>query len=55
MRSNVKFSTEIAPDNTIPIESPVELFEQTLEKDDNEVPVRNKRQRRFIWISLMGL
>jgi hypothetical protein len=45
MRSNAKFSTEIAPDNTIPIESPVESFEQTLEKDDNEVPVRNKRQR----------
>jgi hypothetical protein len=44
MRSNVKFSTEIALDNTIPIESPVESFEQTLEKDDNEVPVRNKRQ-----------
>jgi hypothetical protein len=45
MRSNVKFSTEIAPDNTIPIESSVESFEQTLEKDDNEVHVRNKRQR----------
>jgi hypothetical protein len=44
MRSNAKFSTEIALDNTIPIESPVESFEQTLEKDDNEVPVRNKRQ-----------
>jgi hypothetical protein len=42
MRSNAKFSTEIAPDNTIPVESPVESFEQTLEKDDNEVPVRNK-------------
>jgi hypothetical protein len=45
MRSNVKFSTEIAPDNTIPIESSVESFEQTLEKDDNEVLVRDKRQR----------
>jgi hypothetical protein len=45
MRSNAKFSTEIAPNNTIPIESPVESFEQTLEKDDNDVPVRNKRQR----------
>jgi hypothetical protein len=44
MRSNAKFSTEIAPDNTIPIESPVESFEQTLENDDNEVLVRNKRQ-----------
>jgi hypothetical protein len=45
MRSNAKFSTEIAPDNTIPIESPVESFEQTLEKDDNEVSMRNKKQR----------
>jgi hypothetical protein len=45
MRSNVKFSTEVAPDSTIPIESSVESFEQALEKDDNEVPVRNKRQR----------
>jgi hypothetical protein len=32
MRSNVKFSTEIAPDNTIPIESPIKSFEQTLAK-----------------------
>jgi hypothetical protein len=47
MRSIAKLSTEIAPDNTIPIESPVESFEKTLEKDDNEVPVRNKRQ----WIA----
>jgi hypothetical protein len=31
MHSNAKFSTEIAPDNTIPIESPVESFEKTLE------------------------
>jgi hypothetical protein len=45
MHSKAKFSTEIAPDNTIPMESPVESFEQTLEKDDNEVPMRNKRQR----------
>jgi hypothetical protein len=45
MRSNVKFSTKIALGNTILIESPVESFEQTLEKDDNKVPVRNKRQR----------
>jgi len=48
MRSNTRFSSEIAPDFTIPIESPVESFEQPLEevheKDDNEVPVRNKRQ-----------
>jgi hypothetical protein len=54
MRSNAKFSTEIALDNTIPIESPVESFEKTLEKDDNEVPVRNKRQRiaNLVMISL---
>jgi hypothetical protein len=45
MHSNVKFSTEIDPNNTTPIESPIKSFEQTLEKDDNEVPVRNKRQR----------
>jgi hypothetical protein len=45
MRNNVKFSTETAPDNTIPMKSPVESFKQTLEKDDNEVYVRNKRQR----------
>jgi hypothetical protein len=45
MCSNAKFSTKIAPDNTIPIESPIESFNQTLEKDDNEVPVKNKRQR----------
>jgi uncharacterized membrane protein YgcG len=44
MCSNAKFSTKLAPDNTIPIESPVESFEQTLENDDNEVLVRNKRQ-----------
>jgi hypothetical protein len=37
MRSNVKFSTEITLDNTIHIESSVESFEQTLEKDDNEI------------------
>jgi hypothetical protein len=30
MHSNVKFSTEIAPNNTMPIKSPVESFEQTL-------------------------
>jgi hypothetical protein len=45
MRSNAKFSTEIAPDNTIHIESSVEPFERTLEKDNNEVPMRKKRQR----------
>jgi hypothetical protein len=47
MHSNTRFSSEIAPDFTIPIESPIESFEQPLEdiheKDDNEVPVRNKR------------
>jgi hypothetical protein len=47
MHSNAKFLSELAPDFTIPIESPVESFEQplkeVLEEDDNEVPVRNKR------------
>jgi phage terminase Nu1 subunit (DNA packaging protein) len=49
MRSNTKFSSKLAPNFTISIESPVELFEQplkeVLEEDDNEIPVRNKRQR----------
>jgi hypothetical protein len=49
MRSNAKFSSEIALDFTIPIESPIELFEQplkeVLEEDNNEVPMRNKRRR----------
>ena len=49
MHSNARFSSEIAPDFTTPIESPIESFEQpleeVLEKDDNEVPVRNKRRR----------
>ena len=49
MHCNTIFSYEIAPNFNIPIESPVESFEQPLEevheKDDNEVPVRNKRQR----------
>jgi hypothetical protein len=49
MCSNAKFSSELAPDFTIPIKSPDESFEQPLkevfEEDDNEVPVRNKRQR----------
>jgi hypothetical protein len=47
MHSNTRFSSEIAPDFTTPIESPVESFEQPLEdiheKDDNEVPMRKKR------------
>ena len=47
MHSNARFSSKIAPDFTTPIESPIESFEQpleeVLEKDDNEVPVRNKR------------
>ena len=47
MHINTRFSFEIAPDFTTPIKSPVELFEQpyeeVLEKDDNRVPVRNKR------------
>jgi hypothetical protein len=45
--SNARFSYEIAPDFTIPIESSVESFEQppeeVLEENDNEVPMRNKR------------
>jgi hypothetical protein len=49
MCSNARFSPEIAPDFTIPIESPVESFEQppeeVLEENDNEVPARNKRRR----------
>jgi len=48
MHSNARFSSEIAPNFTTAIESPVESFEQpleeVLEKDDNEVPTRNKRQ-----------
>jgi hypothetical protein len=47
MCNNTRFSSEIAPDFTIYIESPVESFEQPLEEvhetDDNEVSVRNKR------------
>ena len=31
MHSNARFSSEIAPDFTTPIESPVESFEQPLE------------------------
>ena len=49
MHSNTRFSSKIAPDFTIPIESPVESFEQppeeVPEENDNEVPARNKRQR----------
>jgi hypothetical protein len=49
MCSNARFSSEIVSDFTIPIESPVESFEQppeeVLEENDNEVSVRNKRQR----------
>jgi hypothetical protein len=49
MCSNARFSSEIASDFTIPIESPVESFEQppeeVLEENDNEVPTRNKRRR----------
>jgi hypothetical protein len=47
MCSNARFSSKIAPDFTIPIESPVESFEQppeeVLEEIDNKVPMRNKR------------
>ena len=49
MHSNPKFSSEIAPNFTTPIESPVESFEQPheeiLKENDNEVPARNKRRR----------
>jgi hypothetical protein len=58
MRSNAKFSIEIAPDNTISIESPVESLDQTLEKDDNEVPggTRDKGlQNLLVMISLCTL
>jgi hypothetical protein len=45
--SNARFSSEIALDFTIPIESHVESFEQppkeVLEENDNKVPARNKR------------
>ena len=48
MHCNTIFSYEIAPNFNIPIESPVESFEQpleeVLEKNSNEVPTRNKRQ-----------
>jgi hypothetical protein len=47
MCSNARFSSEIAPDFTIPIKSSIESFEQppkeVLEENDNEVSVRNKR------------
>jgi hypothetical protein len=55
MCSNARFSSEIAPDFTIPIESPIESFEQppeeVLEENDNEVPARNKRRRiaKILW------
>jgi hypothetical protein len=49
MCSNARFFSEIAPDFTIPIESPVESFEQSpeeiLEENDNKVPARNQRRR----------
>jgi hypothetical protein len=49
MCSNARFSSKIAPDFTMPIESHVESFEQppkeVLEENDNEVPTRNKRRR----------
>ena len=62
MHSNTRYSSEIAPDFTVPIESPVESFEQPLEvheKDDNEVPVRKTRdkglQNLLVMISLCTL
>ena len=49
MHSNTRFYSEIAPNFTTAIESPVESFEQppeeVLEENDNEVPARNKRRR----------
>jgi hypothetical protein len=49
MCSNARFSSEIAPDFTVPIEYSIESFEQppeeVLEENDNEVPTRNKRRR----------
>jgi hypothetical protein len=49
MCSNARFSSDIAPDFTVPIESSIESFEQppeeVIEENDNEVPTRNKRQR----------
>jgi hypothetical protein len=49
MCSNARFFSEITLDFTIPIESPVESFDQpleeVLEENDNEVLARNKRRR----------
>jgi asparagine synthetase A len=49
MCRNARFSSKIAPDFTVPIESSIESFEQSpeevLEENDNEVPARNKRRR----------
>jgi hypothetical protein len=49
MCNNARFFSEIASDFTIPIESPVESFEQpseeVLEENGNEVLARNKRRR----------
>jgi hypothetical protein len=49
MCSNARFSSEIAPDFSVPIESSIKSFEQPpeefLEENDNEVPARNNRRR----------
>jgi hypothetical protein len=45
MCSNARFSSEIAPDFTIPIESFEQPPEEVIEENDNEVPARNKRRR----------
>jgi hypothetical protein len=49
MCSNARFSSKIAPDFKVPIESSIESFEQppkeVFEENDNEVPARNKRRR----------
>jgi hypothetical protein len=47
MHINTRFYSEIAPYFTTPVKSPFESFEQpykeVFEKDDNKVPLRNKR------------
>jgi hypothetical protein len=59
MYSNTRFSFKIAPDFTIPIESPVESLEQplkeVLEENDNEVLVETRNeglQNPLVMISL---
>jgi hypothetical protein len=51
MHSHTIFPFEVAPNFTTPIKFSFESFEhpheEVLEKDDNEVPKRNKRQKRY--------